>query len=140
MLIKIQDFPDQNLEFKQDPRNVGNLEFEKDVRQYLYSKISFQIIHIFWKLFKSISSPGTLHYNYIQTSQTDFVIAPQEHLNHPDSLWKQARFNELSCKNQARFKIESLPIEIQSRSRQDLFSLISSRSRISSNSCSSLTS
>ena len=37
LLIKIQDFPDQNLEFKQDPRNVGNLEFEKDVRQYLYS-------------------------------------------------------------------------------------------------------
>ena len=87
MLIKIQDFPDQNLEFKQDPRNVGNLEFEQDVRQYLYSKISIQIIHIFWKLFKSISSQEPfVPYNYIQTSQTDFLIAPQEHLNHSDSL------------------------------------------------------
>ena len=36
--IKIQDFPEQNLEFKQDPRMGGNLEFEQDSRLYLYLK------------------------------------------------------------------------------------------------------
>ena len=32
MSIKIQDFPEQNLEFKQDPRMGGNLEIEQDSR------------------------------------------------------------------------------------------------------------
>ena len=36
--IKIQDFPEQSLEFKQDPRMGGNLEFEQDSRLYLYLK------------------------------------------------------------------------------------------------------
>ena len=36
--IKIQDFPEQSFEFKQDPRIGGNLEFEQDLRYYLYSK------------------------------------------------------------------------------------------------------
>ena len=36
MSIKIQDFPEQNLEFKQDLRTGVNLEFEQDSRQYLY--------------------------------------------------------------------------------------------------------
>ena len=36
--IKIQDFLEQNLEFKQDPRMGENLDFEQDSRQYLYLK------------------------------------------------------------------------------------------------------
>ena len=36
--IKIQDFSEQSLEFKQDPRMGGNLEFEQDLRLDLYLK------------------------------------------------------------------------------------------------------
>ena len=36
MSIKIQDFPEQSLDFKQDPRMDGNLEFEQDSKQHLY--------------------------------------------------------------------------------------------------------
>ena len=38
MSIKIQDSPEQSLEFQQDPRMGGNLEFEQDSRLYLYLK------------------------------------------------------------------------------------------------------
>ena len=38
MSIKIQDFPEQSLEFKQDPRLGGNLEFKQDSRLYLNLK------------------------------------------------------------------------------------------------------
>ena len=34
--IKIQDFPEQSIEFKHDTRMGGNLEFEQDSRLYLY--------------------------------------------------------------------------------------------------------
>ena len=36
--IKIQDFPEQNIEFKHDPRMSGYLEFEQDSRKYFSSK------------------------------------------------------------------------------------------------------
>ena len=36
--IKIQYFPWQNHEFKQNQIMGGNLEFEQDSRQYIYSK------------------------------------------------------------------------------------------------------
>ena len=36
--IKILDIPEQSLEFKQNPRMGGNLEFEQDSRLYLYLK------------------------------------------------------------------------------------------------------
>ena len=38
MSIKIQDFPEQSFEFKQDLRMGGNLEFKQDSRLYLYLK------------------------------------------------------------------------------------------------------
>ena len=38
MSIKIQDFPEQILDFKQDPRMGENLEFKQDSRLYLYLK------------------------------------------------------------------------------------------------------
>ena len=38
MSIKIQDFPEQSLEFKQEPRMGGNLEIEQDSRLYFYLK------------------------------------------------------------------------------------------------------
>ena len=36
--IKIQDFPEQSLEFKQDSRMGGNIEFKQDSRVYLNLK------------------------------------------------------------------------------------------------------
>ena len=92
--IKIQDFPEQSLEFKQDPRMGGNLEFEQDSRLYLYLK-EYQFKQFIYSennqnLSHNLSpfppQKPFLHYHYIQTSQIDFSIAPQEHLNHPDSL------------------------------------------------------
>ena len=36
--IKIQEFPEQNLEIKQDPSMEGSLDFGQDSRQYFYLK------------------------------------------------------------------------------------------------------
>ena len=72
-------------------------------------RISIKIVHIFWKLFKSISSPGTVQYNYIQNGM---IV------------------------NQDSIKIFAGKI-VQLRSRQDLSTLKTSRSRMSSKSFSS---
>ena len=64
MSIKIQDFPEQSLEFKQDPRMGENLEFEQDSRLYLYSKeCQFKIVNSELKsYFKYISSSTNISY------------------------------------------------------------------------------